>query len=160
DEMITDKLDKSYTTDLWTAAAKKWIVDYKKSDKKDEPFFMYLAYDTPHAVMELPTQAYPEGGGLKGGVQWLGEDGHFINTASGEVDSYVYPEYDKATYDHDDNPDTPEVEWPETYKRYATSNRRIDDAVGDIMQLLKDLNIDENTLVVYTSDNGVSAETY
>src|SRR5699024_1338064 len=84
----------------------------------------------------------------------------FINTASGEVDSYVYLEYDKATYDHDDNPDTPEVEWPETYKRYATSNRRIDDAVGDIMQLLKDLNIDENTLVVYTSDNGVSAETY
>lgn len=159
DEMITDKLDKSYTTDLWTAAAKKWIVDRQK-ENQGQPFFMYLAYDTPHAVLELPTQAYPEGEGLEGGVQWVGEEGRFINTASGEVDSYVYPEYASATYDHDENPETEEVEWPETYKRYATANRRIDDAMGDLLQLLKDLEIDSNTLVVYTSDNGVSAETY
>src|SRR5699024_3190058 len=81
-------------------------------------------------------------------------------TASGEIDSYIHPDYANATYDDDHNPATPEVPWPETYKRYATANRRIDYAVGDIIKLLQDLKIDSSTLIVYTSDNGPSIETY
>jgi len=77
---VTDNLDKCYTGDLWTAAAKRWIVEQKKGEDKNKPFFVYLAYDTPHAALELPTQAYPEGGGLNGGMQWIGEPGHMINT--------------------------------------------------------------------------------
>ncbi|WP_158996331.1 sulfatase-like hydrolase/transferase [Mucilaginibacter sp. L196] len=157
---VSAGLSKCYTADLWTAAAKKYIIAHERGKDAAKPFFMYLAYDTPHAVIELPTQAYPQGGGLKGGMQWLGESGHMINTASGKVDSYMYPEYANATYDNDSNPATSEVAWPETYKRYATANRRIDDAVGDIMQLLVDLKIDDNTLVIFTSDNGPSIESY
>ena len=157
---IAEDLDKCYTTDLFTAAAKKWIVDFKKGEEGEKPFFMYLAYDTPHAVLELPTQAYPAGGGLNGGLQWLGEPGKMINTASGVVDSWMHPDYANATYDHDGDPVTAQLSWPEVYKRYATDTRRIDDAVGDILQLLKDLKIDENTMVVFTSDNGPSKESY
>ncbi len=157
---IADKLDKCYTADLWTAATKKWIIDFEKENNSVKPFFIYLAYETPHAVIELPTQAYPAGGGLKGGMQWLGEPGHMINTASGKVDSYFHPDYANATYDHDKNKSTPEAAWPDVYKRYATSVRRIDDGVGDIMQLLKDLKIDNNTLVIFSSDNGPSIESY
>lgn len=155
---VADGLDKCYTADLWTAAAKKWIIEQKKTEKK--PFFLYLAYDTPHAVLELPTQPYPKGGGLNGGMQWIGKPSNMINTASGDVDSWIHPDYANATYDDDKNPDTPEVAWPDVYKRYATDTRRIDDAVGDIMQLLKDLNIDKNTMIVFTSDNGPSIESY
>lgn len=155
---IKTGLDKSYTADLWTARAKKWITEHVKED--DRPFFMFLSYDTPHAVLELPSQKYPGGGGLEGGLQWLGKAGKMINTASGTPDSYIHPDYESATYDNDKNKDTPEVAWPETYKRYATSVRRIDDAVGDIFKLLKDLNIDDNTLVVFASDNGPSEESY
>jgi hypothetical protein len=121
---------------------------------------MYLAYETPHAVLELPTQQYPAGGGLHGGIQWTGKPGSMINTASGTPDSWVHPDYANATYDNDGDPATPELPWPDTYKRYATANRRIDDGVGDLMQLLKDLKVDDNTLVVYTSDNGPSIESY
>lgn len=156
---VIDKLDKSYTTDLWTAVAKKWIHEHVEK-KQEEPFFLYLSYDTPHAVLELPTQEYPEGGGLHGGVQWTGKAGEIINTAKGTPDSWTHPDYEKATYDHDKNPETPEIAWPDTYKRYATSVRRIDDAVGDLMKLLKDLDIDSNTLIVFTSDNGPSIESY
>lgn len=156
---VSKGLDKCYTGDLWTAVAKKWIVEQMNTDEK-KPFFMFLAYDTPHAVTEIPTQEYPVGGGLNGGMQWLGKPGNMINTASGEVDSWIHPDYADATYDHDKNPETPEVAWPNVYKRYATSTRRIDDAVGDIFRLLADLNIDENTLVVFTSDNGPSIESY
>ncbi|KJF45351.1 sulfatase-like hydrolase/transferase [Draconibacterium sediminis] len=157
---VSAGLDKCYTADLWTAAAKQWIIDQKQDKEADKPFFVYLAFDTPHAVLELPTQAYPEGGGLKGGLQWLGEAGHMINTASGEVDSYIHPDYMNATWDDDNNQDTPEVPWPDVYKRYATSTRRIDDAVGDLVQLLKDLDIDENTVIIFASDNGPSKESY
>lgn len=157
---IASDLDKCYTADLWTAAAKKWIVDHKKSKDTDKPFFMYLAYDTPHAVLELPTQAYPKGGGLNGGLQWTGKPGQMINTASGEIDSWMHPDYANAMYDHDEDVVTPQIPWPDVYKRYATDTRRIDSAVGDILQLLKDLEIDENTIVVFTSDNGPSKESY
>ena len=112
-------LDKCYTTDLFTARAKKWIED-QRAAHPDQPFFLYLAFDTPHVVYELPTQAYPAGGGTTGGLQWLGTPGHMINTASGTVDSFVYPDYASATYDDDDNPATPEVPWPEVFQRYAT----------------------------------------
>lgn len=156
---ISASLDKCYTADLFTARAKKWISD-QRTAHSTQPFFLYLAFDTPHAVQELPAQAYPSGGGLKGGVQWLGTAGHMINTADGKVDSYYFPDYAKATYDHDHDPNTPEVEWPDVYKRYATAIRRVDDCVGDVLQLLKDLNIDSNTLVVFSSDNGPSIESY
>ena len=155
---VIDGLDKCFTTDLWTAKAKQYIID--KAGRKDAPFFMYLAYDVPHAVLELPTQAYPKGGGLTGGLQWLGKPHQMINTASGTPDSYVHPDYAKATYDHDRNPSTAEMPWPDVYKRYATLCRRIDDGIGDILQTLKDLKIDDNTMVVFTSDNGPSIESY
>ncbi|SMO44017.1 sulfatase-like hydrolase/transferase [Fodinibius sediminis] len=159
-ENITPKLDKAYTADLWTAAAKQWITDQVQNSNDDEPFFAYLAYDTPHAVLELPTQPYPEGGGLDGGLQWTGEAGQMINTASGKVDSWVHPDYAQATFDHDKKASTPEIAWPDVYKRYATANRRIDSGVGDIVTLLEDLGVDSNTLIVFTSDNGPSRESY
>lgn len=154
---VSAGLDKCFTTDLWTAKAKDII---KQQGGKDRPFFMYLAYDVPHAVLELPTQAYPKGGGLTGGLQWLGTKGKMINTASGVPDSYIHSDYVNATYDHDKNPATPEIAWPDVYKRYASLCRRIDDGIGDIMQLLKDMKIDQNTMVVFTSDNGPSIESY
>jgi arylsulfatase A-like enzyme len=154
---ITPVLDKCYTADLFTARAKKWIIDHQ-STNSSAPFFLYLAFDTPHSVYELPTQAYPSGGGTNGGLQWLGTPGHMINTASGTVDSFIYPEYANATYDDDNNPGTPEVAWPEVFKRFASSVRRIDDAVGDLKKLLQDLNIETNTMMIFTSDNGPTIE--
>ena len=32
--------------------------------------------------------------------------------------------------------------------------RRVDDAVADLIRLLKDLKIDDNTMIVFSSDNG------
>jgi arylsulfatase A-like enzyme len=153
---MTPQLDKCYTADLWTAWAKRWIVEHQQKNPS-QPFFMYLAYDTPHAVLELPTQVYPAGGGIKGGLQWIGNPGQMINTASGQPDSYYHPDYAHATWNNGKNSS---AAWPDVDKRYATSVRRIDDCIGDLMTLLKQLKIDDNTLVVFTSDNGPSRESY
>ena len=145
-EEISGQLKGAYTTDLFTAAAKKWIIEQEQDDS-GRPFFLYLAYDTPHAGLEVASAPYPEGGGLNGGVQWIGEEGRFINTVSDTIDSYIHPDY--AGQD-----------WPEPQKRFASMVRRVDSGVGDILQLLKDLDMDKNTLVVFSSDNGPHHESY
>ncbi len=49
-------------------------------------------------------------------------------------------------------------DWPQVEKNYAAMVTRLDQSVGEILDLLKELGIDTNTLVVFTSDNGPSAE--
>jgi arylsulfatase A-like enzyme len=85
-------------------------------------------------------------------LQWLGKKGQMINTASGEIDSWYAPEYANATYKTAGT----EKPWADVNKRYATVIQRLDAQVGDLLQLLKDLKIDQNTLVVFSSDNGPS----
>ncbi len=155
---VTDHLAKCYSTDILTARAKKWIVDHHKAHPK-QPFFTYLCYTAPHAGLRIPTTShltakgnYPPGGGLSGGVQWLDDatNGQ-INTAKGAIDKGMHPEVAHALGD-DGQP------WPDHARRHATMVRRIDDALADLIQLLKDLEIDERTLVVLTSDNGTLRE--
>lgn len=146
DQEISSQLDKCYTTDLFTARAKHWITEQTKNESA-EPFFLYLAYDTPHAALQVPTVAYPDGQGVEGGLQWLGQPGQMINTAVGEIDSYRFPEYvDQG--------------WSDVEERFATMVRRIDDCVGDLLMTLRDLGIEENTVVIFTSDNGPHHESY
>ncbi len=139
---ITANTDLTYTTDVFTAKAKQWIVAHEETNPK-QPFFMYLAYDTPHAILQVPTQAYPKGGGVSGGVQWTGNNPKtpLVNTASGTRDAYIHPDYANTN-------------WNEAEKRHATMIRRLDNAIADLIQLLKDLHIDKNTMIVFTSDNG------
>jgi len=44
--------------------------------------------------------------------------------------------------------------WPEIEKIYAAMITRLDSDVGRLMQQVKDLGLDERTLVLFTSDNG------
>jgi len=45
-------------------------------------------------------------------------------------------------------------DWSVDAKGYASMVSRLDASVGDVMDLLKQLELDENTLVLFTSDNG------
>lgn len=135
---VTTGLDHAYTTDLWTAKAKSIIQD-RTNNHGATPFFLYLAFDAPHAQLQVPTQAYPAGLGTTGGMTWP------LNTNSGTDDSYIHPDYASPSLGV-------------AASRHATMVRRIDTAMGDILQTLRDLNIDDNTLVIFTSDNGTHNE--
>ncbi len=146
DSEVSAGLQSCYTTDLFAAKAKDWIIQHQEASP-EKPFFLYLAYDTPHAALQVPSAPYPEGRGVEGGLQWLGEPGNMINTAEGEIDSYRHPDYvDRG--------------WTDVEERFATMVRRIDSSVGDLLQTLRDLGIADNTLVVFTSDNGPHHEAY
>ncbi len=49
-------------------------------------------------------------------------------------------------------------DWPEEAKIFAAMVTRLDRSVGQILELLRQLDIDDNTLVVFTSDNGSPIE--
>jgi arylsulfatase A-like enzyme len=46
--------------------------------------------------------------------------------------------------------------WPDDLKKIAAMITRLDSDVGRVMRLLKELNLDDNTLVFFASDNGAA----
>ena len=51
-----------------------------------------------------------------------------------------------------------EESWPDTEKGFAEMLRQIDAAMGEILQTLKRLGLEEQTLVLFSSDNGPHQE--
>lgn len=136
-----------YTSDAWTGFAKKTIIE-ETQNHPNRPFFIYLAYDTPHFISQFaPTANYPTGFGSSGGIQWTGAPS-YVNTAINDPSRI-----DSSANQH------PSVDptWPIINRRYASMIRRMDDSVSDILQTLRDQGVANNTLVVFTSDNGAES---
>lgn len=79
---ITADCDKAYSVDLLTARAKKWMVDTHREDPR-RPFFLALTHVAPHSQLQIPAGPYPEGRGVKGGVQWLGQPHKLVKHGAG-----------------------------------------------------------------------------
>ena len=62
--------------------------------------------------------------------------------------NFDIPDTDPAWVTYRDRP------WPEPARRYAAMVGMIDRQVGEILVLLKELKLDENTLVFFSGDNG------
>ena len=136
-----------YTSDAWTGFAKKTIIE-ETQNHPNRPFFIYLAYDTPHFISQFaPTANYPTGFGTNGGIQWTGAPS-YVNTATNDP-----TRIDSSTNQH------PSVDpsWPLINRKYASMIRRMDDSIADILQTLRDQGVANNTLVVFTSDNGAES---
>ncbi|MCW5966333.1 MAG: arylsulfatase [Bryobacterales bacterium] len=91
---------------------------------RNNPFFCYAAWTPPHWEPAIP---YPD------------------------MEPYrdrFHPEHSYSDRGGRLNPQ------PETYAAYCGMVARIDHGVGRILRLLKELNLEENTLVFFTSDNG------
>lgn len=99
---------------------------------KQQPFFLYVSYTLPHAELVVP-QKYMQ--------RYLNADGS----------SKFSPEKEQPPGMH---------YGPQPYPKaaYAAMITQMDDYVGSILALLKKLNLEENTLVIFTSDNGTHTE--
>ncbi len=104
-----------------------FLEDHKKSHKK-EPFFAYLAFYAVHGPIQT-TEEYWKYFRDKAEKMGIAESGFEYNGA--------FP-----VRQHQDNP------------VYAGLIKHMDDAVGYVLQNLEKLGFDENTLIVFTSDNG------
>lgn len=73
-----------------------------------------------------------------------------------------YSDYDLQSSDFyivpSDEPYT-DKDWSQTSRNYAAMITRMDRDVGKIVQQVKDLGLEENTLIIFTSDNGPFTKT-
>ena len=147
---VTASCSNIYSTDLFFARAKKFISDHESADPS-QPFFLYLAPTAVHAALQVPGGPFPAGSGIHGGLQWP------LTPTPATADTWIHPDYANATTTFTNDVIT-STNWSATMKRYATMDRRLDDGVGDLLQLLRDLKIATNTLVIFSSDNGPANE--
>ncbi|MHC2990657.1 chloramphenicol resistance protein [Pontibacter sp. HJ8] len=101
-------------------------------EQKSNPFFLYVSYTLPHAELKVQDKYLQP---------YLTDDGGSIfapEVAQKPGQWYGPQPYPKAAY--------------------AAMVTALDDYVGQIMQKLKEQGLAENTLVIFTSDNGTHVE--
>lgn len=143
-----------YTTDAFTDYAVDFLDEAGRDG--DTPFFLYLAYTAPH----YPIQAWQKdidkyrGKYLKG---WdhIREERYRRLTEFGLIESkWPLSPRDEQNPAWETLSDE-EKDWRDLLMAtYAAMIDRMDQGIGRLLQQLQDIGADENTLVMFLSDNG------
>ena len=126
------RTEPTYLTDLWTDHAVEFI-----ETNKERPFFLFLAYNGPY--------------GLGGAMLEPIRNRHKETYAEKTLPSF--PRLPPQPWNHNYGDRIGDLR---AIRKYAAEISGIDDGVGRVMATLKQLGLDENTLVVFTADQGMS----
>lgn len=127
-----------------------------EQDQEKKPFFLYLAYNAPH----WPLQALPEDIAKYKDRYKIGwdslrtlryknaiEEGVIDKEQKIAVKDDKLQAWNKLTYDE-------QQYWQTRQEVYAAMIDRVDQGIGRVLSKLKELKKDDNTLIVFISDNG------
>lgn len=145
-----------YMTDAFSNNAVKQIEEY---GKKEEPFFLYLAYTAPH----WPLHAHPQDiekytNRYIIGWESLREWRYKNMVEMGIVDPRweLPPRDEEAPGWRDESVDR---KWENMRMAvYAAQIDCMDRGIGQILEKLRELEIEDNTLILFLADNGGCAE--
>ncbi|AYD47521.1 arylsulfatase [Arachidicoccus soli] len=146
-----------YMTQAITSHALQMLDDY---GQKDKPFFLYLAYTAPH----WPLQALPEDiarfkGAFNEGWDSLREERYLRQLRLGIIpDDRKLSPRDKEVPNWSSLSSKEQKEMAEKMAVYAAQIYRMDAGIGEVLQKLQSLRKEDNTIVIFMSDNGASAE--
>jgi arylsulfatase A-like enzyme len=151
----TPKEKDFYTTDYFTNYALHWLDEYRK---EENPFFLYLAYTAPHD----PLMAWPEDiakyrGKYNAGYQNIREARYKKQLAKGLIDD----DYQLSKPEYQSWEELPNEERLDEISRmevYAAMIDRMDQNIGRVLDKLQETGKLNNTLILFVSDNGASAE--
>lgn len=105
-------------------------------ENKDKPFFMYYPSVIPHAELFAPEEYLEK------------YRGKFLPEKEFSGDDENTPRYKKGGYGSQ----------PESHAAFAAIINLLDDQVGEIVAKVKELGIDKNTIIIFSSDNGPHIE--
>ena len=143
-----------YTTTTFTDYALKYLEEDRDSDK---PFFLYIAYTAPHdPIMALPEDIKKYEGVYDVGYQAIRDARYKRQLESGLIDEKAVLTDIQGDWDAL-SPEKRAIE-SRTMQVYAAMVDCVDQNVGRILAKVKELGQEENTLVLFVSDNGGSAE--
>jgi arylsulfatase len=157
DQDITPPAEGFYMTDAFTEHAIGYL-DLQKKENPSKPFFLYLAYTAPH----FPLHAY-ESDIVK--YENLYEQGWDLTREKRYQKMIQLGLVDKR-YQLTPRPEdipawesaTDKKKWVRKMATYAAMIDRMDQEIGRVIAHLKASKAFENTLILFLSDNGASAE--
>jgi arylsulfatase A-like enzyme len=154
DQPITPP-DNWYITDAITENAVAFVNDLGRADK---PFFLYVAYTAPHWPLHAHEQDIARHRGkYRDGWDALRKKRHQRMIELGIVDArWPLTPRDRSVAAWEDTPN--KDDWDLRMAVYAAQIDRLDQGVGKILAKLKEVGAEENTLVLFLSDNGGCAE--
>lgn len=142
-----------YSTDAFTDNA---IAQMNAAQKEGKPFFTYLAYNAPHSPLLAPKENVVKYyGRYRDGWDVLRQKRFERMKAMGLLDArYKMTQADAEVRRWDEL--TPEFRALESRRMaaYAGMVDKLDENVGRLLKYLRDKKLDENTLVIFMSDNG------
>lgn len=149
--------DDMYVTETFTTHALGFI---EQAVRNQKPFFLYLAHIAPH----WPLQAKPEDIAKYRGRYDAGWDAIRQQRFERQKQMGLLPENAKLSPRHpqarpwNEVPTAKQRELAHRMEIYAAQIDAIDQNVGRLVDKLKQLEQFDNTLIVFLSDNGCSAE--
>jgi arylsulfatase A-like enzyme len=158
DKQITPPTEGFYATDAFTDFAVKCINEH---DDASKPFFLYVGYTAPH----WPLHALPEDikryrGKYIEGWPALRKQRYERMIKMGLIkESWPLSPQDRDATDWDALDDKTRSEMDHKMAIYAAQVDRMDQGIGKLMATLKKQGIEDNTLVMFLSDNGACKET-
>lgn len=142
-----------YTTDAFTDYALNWLSD-TKSDQK--PFFLYMAYNAPHEpLMAWPADIAKYRGKYRNGYEKIRKE-RFEKQQKLGLLGKEHPLSAPAYRNWETLPDSVKDEEDLKMAVYAAMIDRLDQNVGRLLEKLKELGQEKNTLILFASDNGAS----
>jgi arylsulfatase A-like enzyme len=145
-----------YTTDAFTEKAVEFLDQYGPDP---QPFLLYLAYTAPHD----PIQAWPEDIAKYDGVYDVGyeairEARYQRQLASGLIDAARYPLSPDTHSTWSSLSPTSKADQARRMQVHAAMVDRIDQGIAQVVAKLEELGKYDNTLILFCSDNGASAQ--
>jgi len=124
---LEDGKEGEYITDRITDETIEFMTNHV-TEKSDEPFFVFLS----HYGVHTPFEAKPE----------------LLEKYQNKLKNMEYdlPEYEKTI--------TGDTKLRQDFPVYAAMIESIDQSMAKVTQTLKDLGIEDNTIIIFTADNG------
>ncbi|MCT4648577.1 MAG: arylsulfatase [Carboxylicivirga sp.] len=145
-----------YTTDVFTDYAMHFLSE--ETQNSDQPFFLYLAYNAPHFPLEAPDEdiAKYQGKYMKGWDELRRQKLEKMKQIGIVPKHTVLSPSENAVWDTLSMDDKMNLDFRRAM--YAAQIDRLDQNVGRLITHLKEIGKYDNTIILFLSDNGCSAE--
>jgi arylsulfatase len=147
--------EEYYATDTWTDWALELLGRY---ENEHNPFLLYLSYQAPHDPLQAPEESVDKYKGVYDvGFDLIAKARYQRQLETGLLDERYHrtePTY-RQWNDLEDSTKTDQIRRMQVY---AGMIDRLDQNIGRILTYLEERDDMDNTLLMFASDNGASAE--
>ncbi|MEZ6045890.1 MAG: arylsulfatase [Planctomycetaceae bacterium] len=154
-QRITEFPEGFYTTTAFTDDAIEFV---ETSSQTDEPFFLHVCYTAPHYPLHAPEEAVTSNlGKYSQGWEQLRQERYQRQLEIGLLEKpWALPAPDREVTDWDQ---AIAPEWQDRRMAvYAAMIEIMDQEIGRLISTLEKHQLDENTVIMFLSDNGGCAE--